>query len=219
MVAQTGQATQYGTAPSETADSSLVQRIQGIGETLQQSLSSSDSSEDSKTQNIVAQLSRSLDYERAASEASEGGLASGIVAENGTGVSSTTMDYSDSIKPMVSPLLTSRSHTESRLEQQRAGDSPSGSSAMLPSMDSISEYLVRTQAQKLDEMIAVLNDIKAQMGASDSQIVGANGQSATPMGRPGVKSIAQDMTRGRWDLTYGDNSSGSVTTEGRGGSA
>jgi hypothetical protein len=85
-------------------------------------------------------------------------------------------------------------------------------------MDSISEYLSRIQAGKLDEMITLLSEIKIKMGESSPQTIGARGGGVPSVGRPGIKSIAQDYTRGHWDLTYGDPSTGSVTTEGRGGS-
>lgn len=201
---------EYGTSASESAEKNIVNELSKASD-----MNKEASREQSESQqNMVAELSRALDYEKRGSEAAE----SGIIAETdavGAGVSSVGMDYSDVIKPIVSTILTSRNNVEERLEQRRAGETSGSAAVMLPSMDSISEYLSRVQSGKLDEMIAVLNDIKIKMGESSPQTIGARGGGVPATGRPGIKRIAQDYTRGHWDLMYGDNAPGS--SEGKGG--
>lgn len=171
-------------------------------------------------QNIIADLSRSLDYDRAGSDAATRNLSVGTGREIGSETASPNMiDYTDSLRPMVEPLMVSRTGIEERLEQDRYGEQPSNA-GMLPSMDEIADYLTTMQFEKLSEMVALLTEIKNRMSPTSSpRVIGAQGGGTRPMNRPGVKNIAQDLTRGRWDLTFNEHSVSGVTTDGRGGSA
>ena len=131
-----------------------------------------------------------------------------------------SIDYRKEIGE-VSTLGTSRTTVEERLEQERAGtSSASMTSVMLPSMDSINEYLTVSQAKRMDDMVALLTQIRDNTSRSYAgSVVNALGGGTPPVGGHGVRSIATDFVRGFWDLTFPDNSSGAVTTEGRGGSS
>jgi hypothetical protein len=178
-----------------------------VGDALEESLSGKEST---ISRSILAEVSRALDYETSASDS-----ATKVVGQ----VNTNPLDYTDDIKGQANTLGLSRAVMETNLEQERAG-SMSSSSVLVPSMDLIGEYLVNDQAQKLDQMIALLTSIDGKVGKrSGSDIIGAISGGNPPIQRPGVKSIAHDKTRGHWDLTYGDSSPGSITTEGRGGSA
>lgn len=160
----------------------------------------------SHEKNIVAEVSRALDYERTASE---------IAAESSTNM----LDYRDEMRGEIGTLGLSRVAMESAVEKAKYGSQPSGGTAVLPSMDAIADYLITTQADKLDQMIEHLAAIRQNTnGQSYSQIISKSSDGAVPTSRPGVKNISRDMTRGFWDLTYGDYSTGTITTEGRGGS-
>jgi hypothetical protein len=195
-----------------------------------------------QSQQIFADLTRALDYELSGSEAAETTQATqytlgadfgstGTVGPNNLldygdelrgQVSTNPIDYADELRGDVSTLGVSRASVEQSLEQQRAGNM-TGSTMMLPSMDSIADYLMSEQAQSLDTMIELLTAIKEntdQSGAFlSSSIVGAISGGLPPPQRVGVKNIARDNTRGYWDLQFGDSANGVVTTEGRGGSA
>jgi hypothetical protein len=183
------------------------------------------SSIDTKTQqrvsNIVAEVSRALDYERSASEAAESSQSKQYEFMSGRGeVSSNTMDYRDELRGGVSTLGVSRAGIETTLERERYGSQSQGTQ-VVPSMDAISDYLIGTQANYFETMIDVLESIdnKLDRAPGNSTVVGKDGVGLPPSARPGVKNIARDVTRGRWDFSYGDSSPGAVTTSGRGGSA
>jgi hypothetical protein len=135
-------------------------------------------------------------------------------------IATNPIDYTDQIKGEVGTLGLSRSIMESAVSQEKYGTSPNGNSAILPSMDSIAEYLVTTQSNKLDNMIDLLTSIKENlaMNPSISKKVGPIGGGSPIPTRPGVKNIARDTARGFWDFTYGSYSPNSLTTDGRGGS-
>jgi hypothetical protein len=166
---------------------------------------------------IFVELSRALDYETSASDSASGLAGAGLAAYGE--VNPNSADYREEMSGDVSTLSATRSIVQQTLEQQRAGET-SSASILVPSMDSIGEYLINTQADKLERMITLLSSIDDKMGyRSSSDIIGAISAGGPAIQRPGVKSIARDTTRGFWDLTFGDNSPGNVTTEGRGGSA
>ena len=135
-------------------------------------------------------------------------------------IATNPIDYTDQIKGEVGTLGLSRSIMESAVSQEKYGTSPNGNTAILPSMDSIAEYLVTTQSHKLDNMIDLLTSIKENlaMNPSISKKVGPIGGGSPIPTRPGVKNIARDTARGFWDFTYGSYSPNSLTTDGRGGS-
>jgi hypothetical protein len=190
--------------------------------------------------NIVAEVSRALDYETSGSDAATDskikefqlGEFNRTLNED---ISTNPMDYRDDMKGLMSPTLMdyrddmkgevgtlglSRINAESSVEQEKYGSQPYGGTSILPSMDTIASYLVTDQALKLDTMIKVMEEIRDKLpGASSSlsTIVGSSSPSSIPSSRPGIKSIASDSVRGKWDLTYGDYSPGTVTTDGRGG--
>lgn len=174
---------------------------------------------------ILAELSQSLNYDQTASETANANSANSVsvygqnvkVGE----VNPNDLDYSDQLSGEVSTLGLSRATVEGSLEQDRAGVAGAGSS-VIPSMDAIAEYLMVTQAAKFDDMIehlAAIRENTANRGSAFSEIIGAVSGGMPLMSKPGVKSIAKDLSRGFWDLTFGDNAAGGVTTEGRGGSS
>jgi hypothetical protein len=167
---------------------------------------------------IFVELSRALDYETSASDTAAGSAAAGL---GGVGeINPNSADYREELNGDVSTLGVTRSMVEQTLQQQRIGES-SQASVLVPSMDSIGEYLVHTQADKLERMINLLSSIDEKMGrrSISSDIIGAISAGGPAIQRSGVKNIARDTTKGFWDITFGDNSPGNVTTEGRGGSA
>lgn len=171
-------------------------------------------------QQILAEVSRSLDYESTASDtavktkSSEMGLATGEITTS-------PLDYTDDLRGEVSTSTVSRAAVESVLERERAGVAAAGGSTIMPSMDEIADYLMTAQSEKLDAMIELLTSIRDNTGQRSmlSNIIGALGAGVPPSTRPGVKSIARDTTRGYWDLAFPDASPGTVNTEGRGGEA
>jgi hypothetical protein len=216
IVAEAGTGLHYGDTPGNSAtdvETRLAKNEKNVVDQLSK-IEQIRSRTSDKDKSIVAELSRALYYETDRVTKTE----TGILAERGD-VSSGDMDYSDTIKPMIEPLLTSRTSVEERIERQRAGEQSDAGSSMLPSMDEISDYLSIIQSKKLDEMIGVLETIRDQMGSgTESSPIGAGARGVPSSARPGIKSIAHDLTRGKWDLTFGDNAAGVVTTEGRGGS-
>ena len=171
--------------------------------------------------NVVVEASKALDYERSASEAAEQTKTKEVDYTNSSdAVSSNYMDYRDQLKGDVGTLGLSRYGMESAVMQEKYGSQPSGTS-VLPSMDSIDEYLTKTQAQKLDEMIRHLKEISMKIpgvGRQANQVIGAVGDGQFDSTRPGVKNIATSYNNGAWDdFAYPDQSPSSVITEGRGG--
>ena len=159
-------------------------------------------------QNIIAELSRSMDYERTASEA----------AEKTAAIFANQMDYKDTLKPMVNTLLTSRTGMEESVERRKYGDEAAANTAVLPSMNEVADYLTKVQAEKLDEMTGVLKEIRDRMSPeAGSTVIGPGSRGTRPMSRPSIKGIAQDNLRGNLDLTWLVTSAGGVTTDGRGG--
>ncbi len=126
-------------------------------------------------------------------------------------------------EPLRGEMATNNMHyddVEDAVAKQVYGESPDGSALILPSMDTIAEYLTTTQSMLLENMIELMEAIKSNTAGSYApSIVGSDGGGSRVSLRPGVKSIARDLTRGKWDLTFADNAPGAVTTEGRGGSA
>jgi hypothetical protein len=162
-----------------------------------------------REKNIIAEVSRALDYDTSASDAA-----------NQTLVTTNALDYSDDMRGEVGSLGLSRVAAESAVAQAKYGESGSGNTAILPSMDSIADYLIVEQARKLDQMILVMEQIRDKLstgGVAGSEIIRASTDMLSPPTRPGVKNIAKDFTKGAWDLTFSDYSSGVVTTDGRGG--
>lgn len=216
--------------PEEAQDShtsSMISKIFGtsdLNNVVSSALDTSRKFHDRATEkNIVAEVSRVLDYERSASDAANATKATEFSNsdESSSNVTTSLMDYRDQIRGEVGTLGLSRTTMENAVAQAQYGDQLSGGSVILPSMDAIADYLIVSQAGKLDDMIELLARIEGRLsgGLAGTQIIGSSVASAGPPTRPGIKNISRDLTRGSWDLTYGDYSSGSVTTEGRGGSA
>ena len=193
----------------QTIAKSMGIPLQEFNDAIKASVANKTISEKTE-KNIIAEVSKALNYDTAPSDAA-----------NQTLVTTNSLDYSDQMRGEVGSLALSRVAAESAVAQAKYGDSPSGNTAVLPSMDTIADYLVVEQARKLDQMILVMEQIRDRLSASGpmgSQIIGANTDMLAPPTRPGVKGISQDLTRGYWDLTFDDFSPGSVTTDGRGGS-
>lgn len=157
-------------------------------------------------QNIVAEVSRALDYERSASDAAE------------SMISTNMLDYREEMKGEVGTLGYNRSAIETRIEANKYGEMSSGSGH--PSMEAIIDYLTTVQRHTMQEMVeqlvAIKNNTAPQAGI---RTVGKSSAGVSPPTRPGVKNIARDMTRGHWELAFSDSTPGAVNNEGRGGSA
>lgn len=175
-----------------------------------------------RTENIVAEVSEALNYERSASEAANSRLSNEVTTEDGSDVSPNLMDYTEALRGEVGTLGLSRTGMESTVERERYGEQTQARD-ILPSMDAIADYLINLQSGKLDDMIELLAAIKENTmmrgGSGGSTIIGKISDGVAPGGRPGIKNIARDNVRGFWDLNFGDESPAVVNTEGRGGSA
>jgi hypothetical protein len=135
-------------------------------------------------------------------------------------ITSSLLDYTDDIKGEVNTLGLSRAGLESNIERDKYAES-SDSTAILPSMDAIGDYLINTQSDYLEEMISILEDIKKNTANSVNpltSIIGKVSDGLMPGSTQSLKGISRDSTRGFWDLAFGDPSPGVVNTEGRGGS-
>jgi hypothetical protein len=224
-----GRSMSYGEGPSDAAmktmSAELTRSIEGkssehiksMETSLGRSLDYGDDASYAADTNmgIVASLSGSMDYGDEPSRA-------GTWTPGGdSGLRVHPLDYSDTTKGMVEPTMTSRYGMEDTVAREKYGDQPSGGSAVLPEMSTIADYLVSTQAGKLDQIYKELQAIRENTsggGVGGPIQIGARGGGIPPSARPGVKNIAMDLTRGRWDLTFGDSAAGAVTTDGRGGS-
>lgn len=207
IVAELSRALDYEKQASEASEQNIVNQLNKATE-----LAKSSSEESQK--NIVASLSRTLDYEKAASDS-----ATGIFAERDAfEVSTAPIDYSDTTKAMVEPLLVSRANIEERIEQQKYGDEPSGSgTALLPGMDSIDQYLTGTQAQRMQQMVALLTSIDQKLTSpTRSNVVGAKGGGSKPMPPAGVELTAMSRPNPSWQQDFIDGQAGEQTTEGSG---
>ncbi|NBP03303.1 MAG: hypothetical protein EBU90_25100, partial [Proteobacteria bacterium] len=188
--------------------------------------------------NVVLETSRALDYDRQASDAADSAKINeldyqsnkrGDIESNpmdytddmgNQSISPTYMDYRDQIKGEVGTLGISRYGMESAVMQSKYGEQPTGNSSVLPSMDTIANYLTGMQSTKLDIMIKHLQEIRDRLSTqttSYSNVIGSAASGGKPPDVTGVKSIARDFVTGKWDLPYGDYTPGTVNTEGRGG--
>jgi hypothetical protein len=230
--------------PSEANDSEsdlMLKKIQGSQnfDLNRYNLSAIENSIKNKSnleKNIVLETSRALDYDRQASEAADSAKINeldyrsdkkGDIESNpmdytddmgNQSVNPTYMDYRDQMKGEVGTLGISRYGMESAVMQSKYGEQPTGNSSILPSMDTIANYLTGMQSTKLDMMIKHLQEIRDRLSTqttSYSNIVGSAASGVAPPEATGVKSIARDFVSGSWDLPYGDYTSGTVNTEGR----
>ena len=130
-------------------------------------------------------------------------------------VSSNIMSYDETDSPFVSPAMFSKDDAETYLENKKYSTS-SGQLAMIPSMDSISEYLLGSQSEKLDRMIEELVSIKnntANLGASDN--VGEQIITNLSSSRSLLKRTAKETKVGDWNLQPGAYSQANVISDGR----
>ena len=208
VVAELSRALDYEKRASEASEKNIVTQLNKTSSEQ----SAHSSSEASKS--VVASLTKSLDYERAASDS-----ATGIVAERDVSAS-TTLDYSDKTSAMVNPMMINRYGIEERLEQQKYGDQPDGGSgALLPSMDSIDQYLTGIQATRLKEMVDYLKSIDSKLDNNPllgSDIIGAKGGGRKPMPPSGVEMMAMSRPNPSWQMDFIDGQAGEQTTEGSG---
>jgi len=154
--------------------------------------------------NIVSETNKSLNY---GSEPSD--------YANKTFAKTNMIDYRDEMKGEVGSLSLSRIAAETAIEQEKYANSKNGNTSILPSMDSIADYLVSEQAQKLDKMIAVMEQIRDKMSTNKegTEIIKSNDAALKTTTRTGIKNSAKDFNRGSWDLTFGDYSPGVVTID------
>jgi hypothetical protein len=119
---------------------------------------------------------------------------------------------------MVEPLMMSTLGVEERLEQQKYGDEPSGgSTALLPSMDSIDKFLTGSHAAQQAEMIRLLGSIDIKLNEkTGTQTIDAQGGGRKPMSPAGVEMASMSSVNPNWDLTFGDQSAGEITAQGTG---
>lgn len=220
-------------------DSSITSIITKIAHTdlnkvISSALSGKTMAEGAKE--IFAEVSRALNYESTGSEIATDNEAryfshdesvttnsldyrddmDGVRGE----ITSSLLDYTDDIKGEVNTLGLSRAGLESNLERDKYAES-SESTAILPSMDAIGDYLINTQSDYLEEMISILEEIKKNTANSVNpltSIIGKVSEGLMPGSTQSLKGISRDSTRGFWDLAFGDPSPGVVNTEGRGGS-
>jgi hypothetical protein len=81
---------------------------------------------------------------------------------------------------------------------------PTGPTAMLPSMDSIFEYLNNVQAGKLDDIINVLTQIRDRTGTPLLLSKNSNGDQPMPSTeKSGIKNWSKDKITGTWPLQHG----------------
>jgi hypothetical protein len=75
---------------------------------------------------------------------------------------------------------------------------------MLPSMDSIFEYLNNVQAGKLDDIINVLTQIRDRTGTPLLLSLNSNGDQSMPSTeKSGIKNWSKDKITGTWPLQHG----------------
>ena len=132
----------------QTIAKSMGIPLQEFNDAIKASVANKTISEKTE-KNIIAEVSKALNYDTAPSDAA-----------NQTLVTTNSLDYSDQMRGEVGSLALSRVAAESAVAQAKYGDSPSGNTAVLPSMDTIADYLVVEQARKLDQMILVWNKLE-----------------------------------------------------------
>ena len=130
--------------------------------------------------------------------------------------STNPIDYSDETRQaQVSTSMYSKDDAETYIERNKYGSSTNASSAMIPSMEVIAEYLLNTQSEKLDRIIAELVGIRQN---TSMQRVGS-GTSEVEMGdtssTSGLKSIGDGNIRGFWGLQAGAFSPSNNNSDGR----
>ena len=230
--------------PSEANDSEsdlMLKKIQGsqnfdLNRYNLNAIENSIKNKSNLEKNVVLETSRALDYDRQASEAADSAKINeldyrsdkrGDIESNpmdytddmgDQSINPTYMDYRDQMKGEVGTLGISRYGMESAVMQSKYGEQPTGNSSVLPSMDTIANYLTGMQSTKLDMMIKHLQEIRDRLSTqttSYSNVIGSAASGGKPPDATGVKSIARDFVSGSWDLPYGDYTSGTVNTEGR----
>lgn len=202
-------------AASEALGSGITGSLDSIAGTA---LTKKD--EEQKKQ-VLAEVSRALNYEQSASEASNNTTASSVSEEARAQISSNILDYTEQLREgEVNTLGLTQDGAATSIEQQRASVADANALA-LTGLDELTEINEEhsLQYEKMIELLTTLVQQNMGGGGIVSNIVGALGIGTPPQRGQGVRSIARDFTRGFWDLQFGDFSPGNVTTEGRGGSA
>ncbi len=151
-----------------------------------------------------------------------GALMSSPVAEtvkNALGLSkgqasTNLLDYSDTTRGTVSPLAMSAMAAEDRVAQEKYGSQPS--SSVIPGMEGLESYLA-AEKNLMETMVGLLESIKENTSgkAAKTQVVGPRGRGLPPQSSMGMRRISLDQNAGQWDVTFGDFSPSSVTTDGR----
>ena len=126
------------------------------------------------------------------------------------------MDYEEKESAFVTPAMYSQDDAETYMEREKYGSE--GKTSVVPSMASISDYLLGTQSQKLDRIIEELVGIRTGNG-----IVGQLGNRVNPTDSeaPSVRksllkrNVARGNVVGQWELQAGAYSPGSVVSDGR----
>lgn len=106
-------------------------------------------------------------------------------------------------KGFVSTTSMADDDVESYVAQSIEGSRLSGNVSMIPSMDSIFDYLNNDQAGKLDTVIELLSQIRDKTGTSLTMRIpkGSSGNPSTE--RPGIKTFSKDRATGQWPLQSG----------------
>lgn len=141
------------------------------------------------------------------------GKAINTVLSNKGQASTNLLDYSDETKGTASPSSVTMVDMEGRVAQEKYTSTTSNGA--IPGMENIEEYLA-TEQNLFKSMIEILEAIKHNTaGASKTQVVGPRSKGLPISNGMGMRRIAMDQNAGQWDLTFGDFSPSSVTTEGR----
>lgn len=135
-------------------------------------------------------------------------------AQTGNGdVSTNLLDYSDDTRGTASPLMTDGGTIENRVAQERYGSMPTG--GHIPGMESIEGYLA-TEQNLMKVMVDLLTSIKTNTDSrTRSQVIGPRSRGLPPNSSMAMRRISLEQNAGQWDVTFGDFSPSSVTTEGR----
>lgn len=124
------------------------------------------------------------------------------------------MDYEEKESAFVSPAMYSQDDAETYMEREKYG-SESGQTSVVPSMASISDYLIGTQSEKLDRIIEELVGIRSDgIGGSNNSVNPPEAGSPLRQ-RTMLKRIARGNLVGNWELQPGAYSQGNVTGDGR----
>jgi hypothetical protein len=131
----------------------------------------------------------------------------------GSTVKTNTMDYSDEMKAVASPVLMPNSMMEERVAREKYSASPGNKIDLSPIEDQLA-----MERNIMQTMVNLLTNIRDNTSSKvRPQVVGAKGRGQPAHEGMGMRHASRDQGAGQWNLTYGDYSPGFVTTQGRRG--